>query len=124
MVASCPSLLTEFELLGIAAEVGVERERDDVRIDIFRFELGPGEPPGTIRRAGTSRPAERAPIRGGKDHQRPVLGNGSPPCLGDIGQPFDLTPWALPGLRLDHLEQAIEVAELDRWDNWIRSTNT
>jgi len=52
-----PSGVAEFDLVGIATEVGVQRERDEVLVDICWFDLGSGVPPGAVARTGTSRPA-------------------------------------------------------------------
>jgi hypothetical protein len=55
MIAAGADLLAELGFMRIAAEVGVQRKRDKMLGDIFRLDLFPGEPPGTIRRASPSR---------------------------------------------------------------------
>ena len=102
--------------MGIAAEVGVQREGDEVLVDVFWFDLGSGVPPGAVSRAGTSCPTQRASVGGGEDYQRLVFGDRALACLGDIGQPIDLAPRALARLRFDHGEQAVEFR---RWERFI-----
>ena len=109
VIAAGAGLLTKLELVRVAAEIGVEGERDEVLLDILWIDLVSGEPPGAVARAGASRSAEWAAVGGGKDHQRFVLGDGSLACLGDVGHPRDLPPWALAGLGFDHPQEAVEV---------------
>ena len=97
-----------------AAEVGVQRERDEVLVDVFWFDLGSGVPPGTVSRAGASCSTERAAVGGGEDHQRLVFGDRALTSLGDIGQPIDLAPRALARLRFDNGEQAVEFSLWER----------
>lgn len=59
VIASGAGLLAEFEFLGVAAEVGVEGERDEMFVNVVGIDFVPGEPPGAVARAGASRPSER-----------------------------------------------------------------
>jgi hypothetical protein len=56
VIAAGLDLLTEFQLVRVAAKIGVEGERHKVLGDVFGLDLGPGEPPGSIRGARPSGP--------------------------------------------------------------------
>ena len=70
MIAASADLLTERDLFCIAAKVGVECDRDKVFGDVLRFDLGAGEPPGTIGSARASGAPEGTTIGRSEDQQR------------------------------------------------------
>ena len=67
MVPAGARLLAEFDLVGIASEISVERDRDEMFGDVIRIDLCPGEPPGSIRGAGASCATERRAIGSGEN---------------------------------------------------------
>jgi hypothetical protein len=68
MVASSACPFAELDFVRIAAEVGVECERDEVLVDEFWINLISGEPPGSIRGASPSCSPERTAVGGSEDH--------------------------------------------------------
>ena len=55
MVPAGTGQLAELNLMRVAAEIGVEGERDEVLLNVFGINLCSGEPPGAIRGTGASR---------------------------------------------------------------------
>ncbi|MFP6659103.1 MAG: hypothetical protein VB853_13055 [Pirellulales bacterium] len=114
MVAARANLLAEGQFLRVATEVRIERDGDEMLVDVVRFYLSPGEPPGAIRSTCASRTAQRAAVRRRENDQRLVLGNRAAAGFGDICHPRHFSPWTFAGLRLDCVVQLIEVFGRDR----------
>lgn len=110
VITTRSSRLAELDFVGISPEVGVQGKRDEVLVDVFWFDLGPGVLPGAVSRAGSSCPAQRTAIGSGEDHQRLVFHNRLSACLGDIGQPIDVAPRAFAYLRFDDKVKAVNLS--------------
>jgi hypothetical protein len=68
MIAASTGLFAEFNFVGIATEISVQCEWDEVLVDELRIDLVSGEPPGTVRGAGSSRSPQRTAVGCGKDY--------------------------------------------------------
>ena len=110
MIASSAGRFAEFDFVGIPPEIGVECQRDEVLLDVFRFNVVAGEPPGAIRGAGASRSPQWRAVGRREDDQGLVLGDRPLARFGDVGVPGDVPPRAFPALGLDHVEKAQEIA--------------
>src|SRR5262249_25107440 len=109
MIASGADLLTELQLVRVAAKVRVEGQGDKVLGDVLGLYLGPGEPPGSIRGATPSGPRQRAAVSRREDHERLVLCYRLAARLRDVGQPQDLAPRAFTFLRFDRRQQVLPI---------------
>jgi hypothetical protein len=109
MVAAGPYFFAKGEFLGIATEISVECQRDEVFGDKFGLDLGPGEPPGAIGSASTSRTGQGTPIRGGEDYERLILRNRLSPCFGNVRQPRNLSPRTFSRLWLNLTKQPCKI---------------
>lgn len=116
VIAAGTDMFTKREFVRVATEIGIEREWDEVLVDVVSFDLGAGEPPGTIGRARASRSAERAAIGSGEDDNRLVLGNRAATCVRHVGLPCDVAPRAFAFARLNHLVKVIEFGRVDGFD--------
>lgn len=118
MIPASAGLLTKLKLVRVAAKIRVEGERDEVLLDVIRFDLLSGEPPGTIRRAGASRPRKRAAVSRGENDDRLVLLDRRAAGVRHVGVPVDVAPGTFAKLRFDDFVQPLEIRGVDLRDRF------